>query len=484
MNYSFCFNTLGSFLRILGVMMLIPSILPMIQGEEGAISLAISAVITFGAGMILVVFTREKGDLEEIDRKSGFLVATLFWVGASIFGALPYLAYGTLTNPVDAIFEATTGFTTTGSTVIPDVESLPYAISLWRHLTQWVGGMGIVVLAIAVLPRLAIGGGRLMALEAPGPSTERLTPKIAETAKSIWFVYVALSFLLIAILLACGMSPIDAVAHSFSTMSTGGLSTLNQSVGGFNSVLIEIVIMIFMFISGMNFVIFYLVMKGKWRNAFKGEELKLYFFITIAAIVIVLLDVWRHHNFPGFSEALRHSAFQVISTITTTGFTSTDFIFWPPMSLLVLSLLMVVGGCSGSTSGAMKQSRAIIILKKCYDDMRKMVYPNLVSTIRFDGKKIDSPIISNIASFFIIYLITMFAGAMLISLIEHEHIGLGIAFSAAIAAIGNAGAGAVPNEYYAGFENSTKLILSALMIIGRLEIYTILVLLIPDFWRK
>ncbi len=464
--------------------MLIPAILPLIEGEKGVISLITSAAITFGAGVILVISTRTKGEIEEIDRKSGFLVATLFWVGASLFGALPYLAYGTLTNPVDAIFEATTGFTTTGSTIIADVESLPHAITLWRHLTQWVGGMGIVVLAIAVLPRLSIGGGRLMALEAPGPSTERLTPKIAETAKSIWFVYVALSFLLIAILLACGMSPINAVAHSFSTMSTGGLSSLNQSIGGFNSVIIEVVIMIFMFISGMNFVIFYLVMKGKWKNAFRGEELKLYFFITVMAIIVVLLDVWTHHSFEDFGEALRHSAFQVVSVVTTTGYSSTDFISWPPMSLLVLSLIMIVGGCSGSTSGAMKQSRAIIILKKCYDDMRKMVYPNLVSTIRFDGKKIDSPIVSNIMSFLFLYLTTLLVGTLLISLIEHEHIGIGIAFSSAIAAIGNAGGGLVPNDHYVGFENSTKLILSALMIIGRLEIYTILVLLIPDFWRK
>ncbi len=485
MNVRFCLNILGSFIRILGLLMLIPVICPLIYGEDDLTALVGAAAITFVAGFALARITGGAGKTDEIERKDGFLIAALFWVSASLFGSIPYILYGVFTNPMDALFESTAGFTTTGASVIIDVEALPHGILLWRNFSQWLGGMGIVVLAIAVLPRLSIGGGRLMALEAPGPTTERLTPRIAETAKNIWLVYFALSLLLVFFLSLSGMPVFDSVAHSFSTMSTGGFSTLNESIGGYKSPLIESVITVFMFLAGINFVVHYSLMKGRFRDALRGSELKFYFLFTAAAVLVVCFNLKNSGTFGNFTEAFRYASFQVVSIGTTTGYSSADFGSWPALSMFALILLMVVGGCSGSTSGAVKQSRILVIIGKCYYELRKLVYPSLVSSVHFDRKKVDDPVVSNITSFVILYAAVIIAGTGLVSAFENT--SLLTAFSATVASIGNIGPGfgsVGPAENYAALTNSTKGVLSLIMITGRLELYTILVLFVPDFWRK
>ncbi len=465
--------------------MLIPTACSAIYGEDDITALGVSAAISIVLGFVLARVTRGAEKTDEIERRDGFLIASFFWISASLLGSLPYMFYGVFTNPVDALFEATAGFTTTGASVITNIEALPHGILLWRNFSQWLGGMGIVVLAIAVLPRLSIGGGRLMALEAPGPSTERLTPRIAETAKNIWLVYVALSVLLAFLLVFSGMTVFDAIAHSFSTMSTGGFSTHNASIGHYGSPLIEGVITLFMFLAGINFVIHYSLMKGRFRDSIKGGELKFYFFVTVATILIVSFNLAGSGTFGSFSESFRYAAFQVVSLSTTTGYSSTDFNSWPALSIIVLMVLMIAGGCSGSTSGAVKQSRIIVTAGKCYQDLRKLVYPNIVSPVRFDGKKIDHSVVSNITGFLILYAAIAAAGAALITVFEDT--SLLTAFSASVATIGNVGPGfdsVGPAENYAALSYPTKGVLSLLMITGRLELYTILVLFIPDFWRK
>ncbi|WP_462136864.1 TrkH family potassium uptake protein [Candidatus Mycalebacterium sp.] len=485
MNFRFCLNILGSFIRILGLLMLIPAACSLIYGEDDLFALVSSAAIIFVFGFVLILATRGKGKTDEIERRDGFLIAVLFWVSASLLGSIPYLLYGVFPNPVDALFESTAGFTTTGASVIHDIEVLPHGILLWRNLSQWLGGMGIVVLAIAVLPRLSIGGGRLMALEAPGPTTERLTPRIAETAKNIWLVYVALSVLLAIILALSGMSVFDSITHSFSTMSTGGFSPNNMSIGHYGSPLIEAVITVFMFIAGINFVVHYLLMKGKFRDALKGKELKFYFLFMAVMTVIVCINLNGTGTFDSLGESFRYAAFQVVSIGTTTGYSSADFGSWPALSTFLLIILMVAGGCSGSTSGAVKQSRILVMAAKCYRELRKLIYPSMVSPVRFDGKPLEEAVVSNVASFLLLYAFGIIIGTGLITSLEN--ISLLAAFSATVSAIGNVGPGfgaLGPSENYAALADSTKGVLSLLMITGRLELYTILVLFIPDFWRR
>lgn len=485
MNVKFCLNILGSFIRILGLLMLLPAIGPLVYGGGDLPALTGSAAITFALGFGLVRLTRGAEKTDEIGRKDGFLIATLFWIAASILGSLPYLLYGVFPNPVDALFESTAGFTTTGASVIADIEALPHGILLWRNMTQWLGGMGIVVLAIAVLPRLSVGGGRLMALEAPGPSTERLTPRIAETAKHIWLVYVGLSVLLAVLLKLSGMSVFDSIAHSFSTMSTGGFSTKNASIGSYSSPMIEGVITVFMFIAGVNFVVHYSIIKGRIRDALRGTELRFYFLFLTAATLIVSFNLSGTGVFGDFGESFRRAVFQVVSIGTGTGFSSDDFGAWPALSTLVLVCLMITGGCSGSTTGAVKQSRIIVILSSCRHELRKLVYPNLVSPVRFDGKKVDSAAVSNIAGFLILYAAAALLGTGLVA--AAADVSLLTAFSASVASVGNVGPGlgsVGPAENYAALPDSAKGILSLLMVTGRLELYTILVLFMPDFWRR
>lgn len=485
MNFRFCLNILGSFIRILGLLMLIPSLCSLIYGGDDLVALMSSAAITFAAGFALILTTRGTEKTDEIERRDGFLIAALFWVSASLLGSIPYLLYGVFSNPVDALFESTAGFTTTGASVINDIEALPHGILLWRNMSQWLGGMGIVVLAIAVLPRLSIGGGRLMALEAPGPTTERLTPRIAETAKNIWLVYVALSVLLMTILALSGMPVFDSIAHSFSTMSTGGFSPRNMSIGHYGSPLVEAVITVFMFIAGMNFVVHYLIMKGKIRDALKGTELKFYFVFIAVMVAVVSFNLNGAGTFNGLGESFRYAVFQVVSIGTGTGYSSADFGAWPALSTFLLIILMIAGGCSGSTTGAVKQSRILVMAAKCYRELRKLVYPNIVSPVRFDGKPLENSAVSNVASFLLLYASGIIIGTGLI--ISLENASLLTAFSAAVSAIGNVGPGlgsVGPSENYAALADSTKGVLSLLMITGRLELYTILVLFIPDFWRR
>lgn len=471
-------------MKYLGLLMLVPVIISVIYKENDVWAFIISALITTSFGFILETATKPPERIKEIQRKEGFLIAALFWFAASIFGAIPYLIYGVFNHPVDAWFESVAGFTTTGATVLTDIEVLPYGMLFWRSFSQWLGGMGIIVLGIAILPRLAVGGMQLMGLEAPGPTTEKITPRIAETAKKLWGVYLLLSFLLIVFLLFAGMPIFDSVLQSFSTMSTGGFSPNSLSVGFYNSSIIDVIITIFMFIAGMNFVLLYWSLRGDFKRLTRNSELKYYFFLNLSVILIVSFELWST-IYPNFFEALRYGSFQVISISTGSGFSTANFDLWPSFSKWFLLMLMFFGGCAGSTTGSIKIIRIMVLFKKGYQELHKIIYPHAIVPIRVNAKPISPEIVSSITSFFLIYLFIFLISTLIV--MAAEDLPIITAISACAASIGNVGPGlgeVGPAGNYANLSIFTKIVLSFLMLIGRLELFTILVIFTPAFWRR
>ncbi len=476
----------GVFIKFFGILMLVPLLCALVYGEsEQYHAFLLSSLITTGAGYFIAVLNKSAEEIKDINRKTGFLVVSLCWLGAGIFGALPYLLTETFSSPADAFFEAVSGFTTTGASVIPDLTSLPRSILFWRDFTQWLGGMGIVLLGIAILPRLSVGGMQIMGLEAPGPTTEKLTPKIAETAKKLWAVYVILSLILVVLLFLEGMPLYDSILNTFGTMSTGGFSPNSASIGGYNNVYFEITITVFMFLAGVNFVLHFCAYKGNLGRIIRSSELKFYCLLVVIFIVISTQDIWGK-TYPDFWQSLRYSSFQVISILTTTGFATADFNLWPPFTSFLLLLLMFLGGCSGSTSGSIKMIRILVLVKKGYKEIKNLIYPRGVFPVRIDGKPVDESIISGITSFFLLYI--FIAGcATLILLILQNGISIITAFSACAATLGNIGPGLEqvgPMENFSFFNVPSKFFLSLLMLIGRLELYAILVVLTPAFWKR
>ncbi len=471
-------------MKYLGLLMLVPVIISVIYKENDLWAFIISALITTSFGFILETATKPPERIKEIQRKEGFLIAALFWFAASIFGAIPYLIYGVFNHPVDAWFESVAGFTTTGATVLTDIEVVPYGMLFWRSFSQWLGGMGIIVLGIAILPRLAVGGMQLMGLEAPGPTTEKITPRIAETAKKLWGVYLLLSFLLIVFLLFAGMPIFDSVLQSLSTMSTGGFSPNNLSVGSYNSSIIDVIITIFMFIAGMNFVLLYWSLRGDFKRLTRNSELKYYFFLNLSVILIVSFELWST-IYPNFFEALRYGSFQVISISTGSGFSTANFDLWPSFSKWFLLMLMFFGGCAGSTTGSIKIIRIMVLFKKGYQELHKIIYPHAIVPIRVNAKPISPEIVSSITSFFLIYLFIFLISTFIV--MAAEDLPIITAISACAASIGNVGPGlgeVGPAGNYANLSSFTKIVLSFLMLIGRLELFTILVIFTPAFWRR
>ncbi|MCL4245391.1 MAG: TrkH family potassium uptake protein, partial [Candidatus Dadabacteria bacterium] len=403
MNIRLALHIIGNMLKLLGVVMLIPAAFPLFYREDDLVAILASAVITAVFGFALERLTKPNGPVIEIGRKEGFLVATLAWLGCSIFGALPLLIYGALPNPVDAFFESVSGFTTTGASVLRDIEILPHGILFWRNFTQWLGGGGIIVLGIAILPRLAVGGMQLMAHEASGPTTEKITPRIAETAKKLWVIYVGLTALLAVLLVLAGMPLFDSVLHSFATLATGGFSVKNASIAAYNSAVIDYTITVFMFVGGTSFVLLYWLTRGKPGKLWKSSEFRFYLILNVTVILLVAFEL-RMTVYPGFLDALRYSSFQIISIGTTTGFATANYDLWPSFSQWLILLMMFVGACAGSTSGAIKSVRILVLFKKGYHEMQKLIYPRSVIPTRVDGKPVAPEILSGITTFCLLYI--------------------------------------------------------------------------------
>lgn len=479
------FHLIGTLLKYLGILMLIPSIFPVIYGENDLYSFLISGSLTFLFGLAIEKFTRVNVESVEIERSTAFIVVSMAWITASIFGSLPYIVYGVFSTPIDAIFESASGFTTTGASVMTNVEIFPHGIMFWRNFTQWLGGMGIIVLAIAILPRLSVGGMQLMGLEASGPDREKLSPRIAETAKKLWGVYIALSALLAVLLIFSGLSFYDSLIHSFSTMATGGFSNNNLSIAAYDSALVEGIITFFMFLAGVNFTLHYFIFKGKFSKVLRNSELRFFLLMILILLSVMILDLRIDGVYQSFTESLRYASFQLLTAFTSAGFATANFDTWPSFTKFILIIVMLTGGCAGSTSGAIKSIRILVLIKSGYREIIKLISPHIVNPIKLDGKVISENAIFSIGNFVFLY-ISIFLFSSLVVMFS-ENVSIITAISACAATMGNVGPGLEqvgPMENYAFLNDFTKLYLSILMIIGRLELYAMLVLITPFFWRK
>lgn len=443
--------------------------------------LFVSGIITSTLGLFLWVSNRQPFR-NAIGKREGYLIFTISWLSISLFGALPYLLSGVAQNLTDAFFESMSGFTTTGATIFSNVESIPNGLLFWRATTQWLGGMAIIVLPITVLPFLGIGGMQLFISEAPGFSPEKLHPRITETIKKLWFIYLAITMILTLLLVAGDMTFFDALCHAFSTVSTGGFSTRNDSITGYSEY-VRYVIAFFMLLAGIGSTVLFFIFTGQWRKAFANEELRYYLSLTLFCIIVctVALSFLVHDT---FRPALGESVFQVISIISTTGFITADYQQWPSFLWAFFFLLMFTGACAGSTGGGVKMVRILLLLKNSTHELKRLVHPQAIIPVRLNGRYVSEDTIFNILAFFLIYIMVFAGGSFVMSL-------MGLEFYTAIgttaACIGNIGPGlgsVGPMHSYAAIPDGAKWILSFLMLIGRLEFLTVFILFSRTFWKK
>jgi trk system potassium uptake protein TrkH len=425
---------------------------------------------------------------EELRHREGFAIVTLGWIAVGLLGALPFVVTGVIPNFTDAVFESVSGFTTTGSTIMTDIEdvgAVHHAVIFWRSLIQWLGGMGIVVLALAILPLLGVGGMQLFRAESPGPAPDRLSSRISETARLLWGVYVLITLAeVLLLILVGGMGVFDALCHAFTTMATGGFSTLDASVGGFDSAAVEWIITAFMFLAGVNFSLHYLALTGRVGVYWRDDEFRFYGLVMGGATALVLAVLIPAHLFPDVAEAVRAAAFQVVSIGTTTGYATADYVLWPPLAHGLLLLLMCVGGCAGSTGGGVKMMRVLILLKHAHVEVKKLLHPRAVYALWFNDRSVSPALATNVLGFFMLFVLVFLAGSLILTLFGRD---LVTAVGATAATLGNIGPGlgeVGPACNFAFFTWAEKWLLILLMLIGRLEIYTVLVLLLPATWRR
>lgn len=474
---------LGLLILIIGIAML--SCLPwsIAYKEDVIISISLAAAVTIISGLLLKQLFSTG---ESINFKEGFALVGLGWIIASVFGSLPFIFSGYLPNFADAFFETVSGFTTTGASVVKDVEAWPRGLMFWRCLTQWLGGMGIIALFIAIIAGMGARGNQLFKAEVPGGSiTDKISPRIRETAQKLWLTYIIISIACCLMLLIFGMNLFDALCHTFTTMATGGFSTKNASIGFYSSPYIQWTIIIFMFIGGTNFSLHYLAYK--YRNPavyIKSPEFRLYAGIALTASFLVALGLYWGGDIGRWGEQIRLASFQVVSIMTGTGYATADYNLWPSTATGILFLMMFVGGCIGSTTGNIKVGRYLILIRRVLMELKKMIHPKAVLTMRSGDRIINEDLVSNVAQFFFLYFIFLALGVVGLTML-----GLDVTSSltASAACLGNIGPGFAavgPTQNYSFIPDTGKYLLSALMLIGRLEIFPMLVLLLPAYWKQ
>lgn len=445
-------------------------------------AILLAAGATLAASLGLYVLTSKEG---EATNREGILITTLSWVVAAGFGALPFYFYGTFPTYTDCYFEAMSGFTTTGSSVLADIEAQPAGILFWRDLMHWIGGMGIVVLSLAILPVLGAGGMQLFKAEVPGPTADKLVPRLRDTATRLYGIYAVISAAEVVLLLLGGMSLFDSLTHMFGTMGTGGFSPKNASVGHYKSAYVDLVVSAFMFIAGANFMLHYTALARRDFGGYvRDEEFRFYSGAVGFLTVTVAINLTMARVYPASFEALRHALFSVVSITTTTGFATEDFEKWPTYGHYVLLLLMFLGGCAGSTGGAIKCVRVWVLLKIAGNQVFRIVHPKAVRTVRYNGRIVPPDVLSGIQSMFVLYMAVFLLSSLALAWLGYDTI---TAISATAATLGNIGPGlgtVGPVENYAHFSLLAKWICSFNMLVGRLEVYSVVVLFFPEFWRK
>lgn len=480
MNIRIVVNFLGRGTLFFALAMVAPLLISLYAHEDDLGGLMIGALVCLATGLVLLVLSRRPGG--DLRHREGFLFVTLAWTLAGFLGAIPFRVSGYFPSYMDALFETVSGFTTTGASVLTQVEVLPQGLLMWRSLIQWLGGMGIIVLTIAVLPYLGAGGMQIFKAESPGPTMDKLKPRIAETAKLLWGIYVGITFLEIILLYAGGMGGFDACCHAFTTMATGGFSPRTASIAAYNSAYIDVVITIFMLIAGANFALHYAALTGKVTRYFKSQEFRWYIGIFIFGCLFIL---WvTKDSFSSIPEALRYVTFQTSSIMTTTGFATCDYVRWPVAAQSMLLFLMVIGGCAGSTGGGMKVMRLGILIKYAHREILKLVHPNAVISIKWDKIPVSAEILQAVVGFSIFYVMLFIIASLIMTM-------LGLDFttsvSSVIACMSNIGPGLAsvgPAANYAHIPYVGKALLTFCMLVGRLEIFTVLVVLSPVFWRR
>lgn len=480
MDVSLILGILGKLLTAYSFAMFIPLAIALFLKESSIIAFIITIMMTGITGVFLNRYFKPK-QLKFGIRES-FVIVAGAWIFASLFGALPYWFTNAVPTYIDALFETVSGLTTTGASVINDVEALPQSLVFWRSLTHWMGGMGIIVFFIALLPSTGSGAVNLFNAEVPGPTNERVQPRIKDTAVGLWKIYTGFTVILILLLWGSGMNVLDAINHSFATLATGGFSTKNTSIMFYDSFTIELILSIFMILAGGNFGIYLTAWRRKSLKPFRNTEFRAYLLIILVSTVLIAGSLW-YSGGKSLDYAFRHAFFQVASIITTTGFASADFDQWPAMTKLILFSLMFIGGSAGSTAGGIKVSRIVLLLKSSWSELKRIIHPQAVISIKLDGKAIGQNTIVMLGIFFFLYIVTFSAASLLIAATGLEPFD---AMSSVAATLGNVGPGfgAVgPTTNFAGVNLFGKSVLTLCMLLGRLEFFTLLILLRPEFWR-
>ena len=494
LNYQIILHVMGLLLLCNGGFMLLATLVSWFYQDGVTLELSTAALITLFVGTLFMFTTR--GHSKEVKVREGYIIVTFGWIFMALSGALPYLISESIPTFTNAFFETMSGYTTTGASILNDIEAIPKGILFWRSLTHWIGGMGIIVLAIAILPLLGIGGMQLFSAESPGPSADKLKPRIRDTAKRLWLIYVSYTLAETILLWVAGMTFFDAINHAFSTLSTGGFSTKNASIAYWNdNPTIQYIIIIFMLLAGSNFVLSYYAFKGKISKVIHDDEFKWYFyfiagFTAISALIIyfeadVSISSIDHPMVLGEGEsAFRHSLFQVLAVVTTTGFVTADYTMWTPFLTILFFGLFFLGGSAGSTAGGVKVMRHIIMIKNGIIEFKRTLHPNAILPVRFNRKSISKEIVFNILGFFILYMLAFIIGAVVLA-------ALGLDFETAIggaaSSLGNVGPAfgdLSPVNNFDMLPDFGKWWCSFLMLIGRLELFTVLILLTPFFWRN
>jgi len=471
---------LGALFIFLSVTLLVPALVSVIYGEDDLIPILISAGISLVLGAILVLLFRVKVDLKI---KEGFALVTLSWLSFALIGALPFYISGYIPSYTDAFFETMSGFTTTGATILTDIEVLPHGLLFWRSFTHWLGGMGIILLSLAILPLLGVGGMQLYKAEVPGPEHDRLTPRIKNTAVILWEVYVIISVIEAVLLYLAGMNVFDSICHTFGTMATGGFSTKNASIGYYNSPMIDTIIIVFMIIAGINFFLHFRAIQGDLKSYFKDTEALFYLGLIGFGSTAIIFSLVLTQDY-SISTAFQKGMFQVVSIITTTGYGTGDYELWAFSAQVILFIFMFIGGSAGSTGGGMKIMRLVVLLKFGLNEIKKLIHPQAVLPVRINKRTIPNEIVANIAGFFMLYISLFVLGVIVMSF---QGLDFSSSLGSVAATIGNIGPGlgsVGPTDNYAHINDFGKWFLSFLMLAGRLEIYTVIIMLTPVFWKK
>ena len=484
---------MGLLLLCNGFFMILAAVVSGIYDDGATLDITLAAVVTMLVGVLAMFYTRNHK--KEVKRKEGYIIVTFGWLVMSASGMLPYLFSGAIPDVTNAFFETISGYTTTGASVVDDIEALPEGILLWRSLTHWIGGMGIIVLAIAILPLLGIGGMQLFAAEAPGPSGDKLHPRITDTAKRLWLIYFGYTMAETLLLKLAGMSFFDAINHSLATLSTGGFSTKNASMAYWNDQpLIQYIVILFMFLAGSNFVLSYYAFKGKVQKVIMDEEFKFYSIFIICFTIVASFVVYFQANVPvsdfhpmvlGEGEsAFRHTLFQVVSVITTTGFVTADFTSWTPFLTIFFFGLFFLGGSAGSTAGGIKVMRHLLIIKNGLLEFKRTLHTNAIIPVRYNNKTVPENIVYNIIAFFVLYMLLFIIGSLVLG-------GLGLDFESAVggaaSSLGNVGPALGSLNPLVNFNSLPALgkwWCGFLMLLGRLELFTVLILFSPYFWKR